>query len=256
VIPGCKREGGGVGLRELGVKAEGGERVEQLQEYRFVEAGRFNRGNEKLTRKSGGGEDETWDAHFLAVYFTSESPSKGDGEGKAQAVRANNSKNRLAQTVKSPDRLLGKASPLSVRSGDKSKHLAKEVSKSPLSAKQEGQQKGVVDKADKGKSKQRLVQTTRTISPNPPESTPEKAKKVNVQEVVDRLHPKTQLVNSPVRQWREKLRAKDYYIDHPDLFREIIYKTEGKPKKDKSREWLDQPGNEIKIVRIDKKRNK
>lgn len=68
--------------------------------------------------------------------------------------------------------------------------------------------------------------------------------RVDYRDVVDRLHPKTQKSKS-----REKTpTAKDYYIAHPDIYREVIFKLEGKPVSRRQAEGEMK----IRVVAVDK----
>ena len=205
-----------------------------------MESASFDLNNHVKKRESVVKEKENNEGNFYAILFKKEKTKVQNREFEVKEVKVNKTKKQLIPMIVVEKVAIAQTDPILINVREEKNENQR--SKSPVSN----------TRNLNPKSKERLVKTTRDISTPKNGRTQEKTMKINVQEIVDRLHPKTQIVNSPIRTWENKLRAKDYYIDHPDLYKEMIYRMEGKPKNDKTMKPLMDTDLGFKVVRVDK----
>lgn len=235
--------------------------LKDFLEYKFVEAIKFDAQSYLKTRRSLHHDSRSVEGGFLFMAFN----QNNDRFEEKKIITV-----RDIKVGKSPKLLVPITSKnVKVNQNSKTEHRYEKVSKSP-ERKEQFANKQVQFKSKTPEKKEKIFVQTANISPVYSQSPnsykmaktdvdfkrrvdarfEEVLAPIDYRQVVDRLHPKLVKSKSPDKIGKNANKSKDYYIDHPDLYKEVIYKLEGKPKTEKTIRFYEPPKNEIRVVGI------
>lgn len=207
-----------------------GQMIDNLIEYKFVDARTYDPSAFSKNRKSLHHETRAAEGSFYVVVFR---PPSAESQKLVVTLREGKDKTKNVLFTHTEDHIAPKGRRVASKSpGPSRSPIRRSVSNKHLKAASQEKLKMGATMPVNGSSKRKLLGDTapksaynQKLERESPERMPD-----GTLSVFDRLYPRHPVKprsKSPAHQ--QPGAPKDYYIGHPDVFKELIYRVEGKP---------------------------